>query len=87
LQVSLAKTDLLDFWDVKQSSVQPACKVEPENAEDVAFIINTAVESQCHFAIKSGGHARDPEFSNADGGITIDLVRLGQIEIASDKKR
>jgi FAD/FMN-containing dehydrogenase len=43
-------------------------------------------ENKCHFAIKSGGHARFAGASNADGGVTIDLVRLNSITLSADKK-
>jgi FAD/FMN-containing dehydrogenase len=41
-------------------------------------------ENQCHFAIKSGGHARYPGASNANGGVTIDLRRMNTVEIAEN---
>lgn len=49
-------------------------------------ILNLVKEHQCHFAIKSGGHARFAGASNADGGVTIDLVRLNSIKLSADKK-
>ncbi len=60
--------------------------MEPASAEDVSLILTSVVEAGCHFAIKSGGHARAAGFSNADGGVTIDLIRLGSVELSSDKK-
>ena len=50
------------------------------------FIYNIVREEKCHFAIKSGGHARTPGTSNADGGVTIDLVRMNQVKLSKDKK-
>jgi FAD/FMN-containing dehydrogenase len=73
------------MWDAKQD-VTPACRVEPGSAEDVKTILNTVKETQCHFAIKSGGHSRFKGASNAEGGVTIDLVRLDQIKLSADKK-
>lgn len=49
-------------------------------------ILKTVKEHGCHFAVKSGGHARFAGASNADGGVTIDLVRLDEVELAEDKK-
>ncbi|QDS68879.1 hypothetical protein FKW77_007619 [Venturia effusa] len=37
------------------------------------------------FAVKSGGHARFAGASNANGGVTIDLVRFDEIKLAEDK--
>jgi FAD/FMN-containing dehydrogenase len=84
-QVFLGKSGNFSFWDAKQE-VTPACRVEPESAQHIAQILNTVKEKQCHFAIKSGGHARFAGSSNADGGVTIDLVRLNSIKLSSDKK-
>lgn len=74
------------MWDAKQSDITPACRAEPASAEDVSFILETLVQENCHFGIKSGGHARTAGYSNADGGVTIDLVRMGTVEVSSDKK-
>ena len=52
----------------------------------MALILKSVVEANCHFAIKSGGHARAAGFSNAEGGVTIDLIRMGSVELSSDKK-
>lgn len=49
-------------------------------------MLKTLIHTKCHFAIKSGGHDRTPGSSNADGGVTIDLVRLKDVEIAKDRK-
>lgn len=50
------------------------------------MVLQTVKEHRCHFAVKSGGHARFAGASNADGGITIDLVRLDVVGLAEDKK-
>lgn len=50
------------------------------------MILQTVKEYACHFAVKSGGHARFAGASNADGGVTIDLVKLDEVELAGDKK-
>jgi FAD/FMN-containing dehydrogenase len=73
------------MWDAKQDVV-PACRVEPASAQDVSTVLNTLKKKKCHFAVKSGGHARNAGASNADGGVTIDLVKLNAIELSSDKK-
>jgi len=70
---------------VKQQ-VTPACRVEPESAQDVVKILDAVKEKQCHFAIKSGGHARWAGASNAEGGLTIDLVKMNAVILSSDKK-
>jgi FAD/FMN-containing dehydrogenase len=75
-----------NYWDLKQSSLIPALRIEPSNAQEVSEILKILVEENCHFAIKSGGVARAAGSSNADAGVTIDLVRLNGVEIAEDRK-
>jgi FAD/FMN-containing dehydrogenase len=58
--------------------------VEPSSAEDVALIIQEVVAVSCHFAIKSGGHSGEAGFSNAEGGITLDLQLMNSIDINED---
>ena len=78
---------LIDYiWSAQQGELIPACRVEPKSAEEVAFIYNIVKAERCHFAIKSGGHARAPGASNADGGVTIDLARLNQVRLSKDKE-
>jgi len=60
--------------------------VEPSSSEEVSFVLQTLIDTGCHFAIKGGGHDRAPGSSNADSGVTIDLVRLDQVEISKDRK-
>lgn len=75
-----------DYWDMKQSTIQPTCRVEPESAQDVSTIIKTLTDSMCHFAIKGGGHGREAYISSTDG-VLIDLVRLSEVKISKDRKR
>jgi FAD/FMN-containing dehydrogenase len=60
--------------------------VEPSSAEEVSFVLQTLIDTECHFAIKGGGHDRTPGSSNIDGGVTIDLVRLNHVKVSKDKK-
>ena len=48
--------------------------------------MKAVTKEQCHFAIRGGGHSRIAGSSNADAGVTIDLVKLKFVEIAKDKK-
>lgn len=49
-------------------------------------MLKTLIDTECHFAIKSGGHDRAAGSSNADAGVTIDLIKLKQVTISEDKK-
>ncbi|KAF9699020.1 hypothetical protein EKO04_003344 [Ascochyta lentis] len=73
--------DNLTLWDAKQNDVQYACRFEPSNKSDVAAALGVLTETWCNFAVKCGGHSRDPNFSNSIGGVTIDLRRLNSVEV------
>ena len=70
---------------MQQSEAQPLCRVQPGSAEDVSVSLLVTKFFQCPFAVKSGGHAAFTNASNIQGGLTIDLARLNQIEISNDK--
>ncbi|KAI7778318.1 FAD binding domain-containing protein [Diaporthe eres] len=72
------------IWDAKAQEVQPACRVEPSDAAEVARVLEIAVENQCQVAIKSGGHSTNRDASNSVGGVTIDLVRINHVRLWDD---
>lgn len=74
--------DNFTLWDDKQNQVQYACRFEPSNKTDVAAALRILTSAWCNFAIKCGGHSRDPDFSNSVGGVTIDLRHLNNVEVA-----
>lgn len=60
-------------------------RIEPSSSAEVSSILQILIEENCHFAIKSGGSARGEGSSNAESGVTIDLIRLQNVEIAEDR--
>jgi FAD/FMN-containing dehydrogenase len=56
----------------------------PASPEDVSQALNIIKKHQCHFAVKSGGHAMSAGASNAPQGVTIDLRYLNKIDLADD---
>ncbi|KAJ0121096.1 FAD binding domain-containing protein [Diaporthe amygdali] len=72
------------IWDAKAQGVQPACRVEPGNAVEVARVLEIAVENRCQIAIKSGGHSTNRDASNSVGGVTVDLVRINHVRLLDD---
>ncbi|PMD66410.1 FAD binding domain-containing protein, partial [Hyaloscypha bicolor E] len=73
------------YFSQQQREVVPACVFLPASAEDVSQALRSIKEHQCHFAVKSGGHAMSAGASNAPQGITIDLRHLNRIELADDQ--
>ncbi|KAF2023250.1 FAD-binding domain-containing protein [Setomelanomma holmii] len=47
---------------------------------DVAFALHTLTKAWCSFAVKCGGHSRNPDFSNSVGGVTINLRRMNSVK-------
>lgn len=84
--VFLGTQGTFDFWDTKQHNDIPACRAEPSTPAEVSEVLKIAVQEQCHFAVKGGGHSRIAGSSNAKGGITIDLVKFKDVTIAKDRK-
>ncbi|KAI9375039.1 hypothetical protein BJX61DRAFT_540188 [Aspergillus egyptiacus] len=74
------------FYDAKQAAATPVCRMEPDSAEEVSAALKILVEERCPFAVSSGGMARGVGSSNADGGVTIDLVRMNSVTVADDRQ-
>jgi hypothetical protein len=72
------------FYCTRQRDVTPACVLRPSTSQDVSEAVKAIVKHSCNFAVKSGGHAMFEGASNADGGITIDLVNLDGLELSED---
>ena len=73
------------YWSNQQVETQPICRVSPRKAEEAAAALLVTSYLQCPFAVKSGGHAAFAGASNIEGGVTIDLVSLNQVQVSSDK--
>ncbi|KAJ5113447.1 hypothetical protein N7456_001981 [Penicillium angulare] len=74
------------FWSLQQSQTLPACIFFPHSAQDVASAIRLSRDTNCPFAVKSGGHAAFSGASNIANGVTIDLARLKKIAFNSDRR-
>ncbi|KAJ2926477.1 hypothetical protein H1R20_g10614, partial [Candolleomyces eurysporus] len=65
------------------SSDQPsACVAEPRSASDVSTILRIIGQTRTPFAVQSGGHATNPEFSSTPG-VHISLYSLRSIDYSS----
>ncbi|KAE8548382.1 hypothetical protein EYB25_008760 [Talaromyces marneffei] len=81
----LYEAELSRFWSLQQSQTLPACIFLPESSHDVASAVQIARRSNCHFAVKSGGHAAFSGASNSDGGLTINLAAMNDITVNEDR--
>lgn len=73
------------YWANQQAETQPACRLAPNKAEEVAATLLITSFFQCPFSVKSGGHAAFVGASNIQGGVTIDLVNLNQLQVSADR--
>ncbi|KIX97936.1 uncharacterized protein Z520_06014 [Fonsecaea multimorphosa CBS 102226] len=74
------------YWSVQQESVDPYCIYKPTSAAQVSIAILLSRLTQCPFAVKSGGHAAFAGASNIQGGITISLEKINEIQLSSNQQ-
>ena len=72
------------FWSNRQAEVSPRCVIVPTSADEVAAIVQIVRDTNCQFAVKSGGHGAFAGASNIQGGITIDLQLLNELTLSGD---
>ncbi|RHZ58923.1 FAD-binding oxidoreductase [Aspergillus thermomutatus] len=79
------------YFSQQNSNLQPVCIVSPTTVEEVSTAITSltstsaALDGNCQFAIRSGGHTSFGGASNIANGITIDLRALNSIEVSADR--
>ena len=73
------------IWSAQQGELTPACRVLPDSAEDVSIILRVAKQTNCHLAVKSGGHSQHAGASTAAEGITLDLAHMNKVEVSKDR--
>ncbi|PKX99265.1 FAD-binding oxidoreductase [Aspergillus novofumigatus IBT 16806] len=64
---------------------KPLCIVSPSSVEELSTAITTITNSNCQFAIRSGGHTSFGGACNIANGITIDLRALNSITVSDDR--
>jgi hypothetical protein len=75
------------YFFLQQRTIAPSCILQPKTAQDVSIAVLTLqLCSNVEVAIRSGGHSPNSGFSNANGGVTIDLRGLNGIDVAGDGK-
>ncbi len=84
------------YWSSQERTIIPHCVVKPADANDVSKTIAILNEEftkdwkrhvypAVHFAVRSGGHAPNANSANTQGGITIDLSRMNDVQVAADR--
>ncbi|KAL4988714.1 hypothetical protein BDW68DRAFT_176682 [Aspergillus falconensis] len=89
-------TSVHSYFSQQNAALRPLCVVSPADTGEVATaiasiaqtstLLNIADKSQCHFAVRSGGHTSlVGGASNIQNGITIDLSALNTIRLRDDR--
>jgi FAD/FMN-containing dehydrogenase len=61
------------YWSLT-SQLTPECFVQPQDTKEVAAVVEVLLqETQCPFAIRSGGHSSTAGANNIEKAVTIDL--------------
>ncbi|KAI9060012.1 FAD-binding domain-containing protein [Trametes sanguinea] len=66
------------------SSMQAACSVEPGTEEDIAVILRIVAENRTPFAVKSGGHGMNPQYSSTPG-VHIAMSRFNEVKYCPEE--
>jgi FAD/FMN-containing dehydrogenase len=85
-QVHFTPDDTNYIWAAQQGTLVPACRVEPTSPQQVSDILSIVKSTECHFAVKSGGHSVNAGASTCADGVTIDLRRFDEVSVSKDRK-
>ncbi|KAL2820550.1 hypothetical protein BDW59DRAFT_150682 [Aspergillus cavernicola] len=90
-------SSLTSYFSQQNSNLHPLCVVSPTTPADISTAItsitttskflppNANSQSQCHFALRSGGHTTFGGASNINNGITFDLSALNSTVVSDDR--
>ncbi|KAL3431352.1 hypothetical protein BDV09DRAFT_198803 [Aspergillus tetrazonus] len=85
------KESVSSYFSFQEQNLQPACVVQPTTAQELsAAIVLLARDHHDHgqqFAIRSGGHMIPGGAANIQGGVTIDLRAMNDIDLSSDRSK
>ena len=74
------------YWSANEAEVIPACRITTLDAQDVSTAVTELIGLKCPFAVRGGGHMWWAGAANIQGGVTIDLSAMNQIQLSQDQK-
>ncbi|KAI8933444.1 hypothetical protein NX059_010058 [Plenodomus lindquistii] len=74
------------YWSAQHGGVNPHCVFQPSSTVEVSSLVLSSRLTQCPFAVKGGGHAAFGGGSSIDGGITVSMEGMKQVQLSKDKK-
>ncbi|KAK3938964.1 FAD binding domain-containing protein [Diplogelasinospora grovesii] len=75
------QTEQAAYWSTGASLMQPSCILTPTTANEVSVIVKALLNSTERFAIKSGGHNPNNNFSSIQGGPLISTSHLNEVTL------
>lgn len=72
------------MWSLFQRETKPQCTIRPRVPEDVSEILAIARDRRCRFAVLGGGTSPFKGASNIEGGITIDMSLMNNLNFDPD---
>ncbi|KAK2591832.1 hypothetical protein QQS21_010471 [Conoideocrella luteorostrata] len=73
------------YWSLQESDLQPACIIHPTSSQHVSQVMSVvSKDPDCLFAIKGRGHSPAAGFANIQGGVTVDMTGLSNVQVAPD---
>lgn len=70
-----------EYWSKASGGQKPTCILEPRSAAEVSTIVKMLLTTNETFAIKSGGHNPNKNFSSVIGGPLISTAGLDDVEL------
>ncbi|OJD31570.1 fad binding domain-containing protein [Diplodia corticola] len=77
-------TENNEYWSTGCAALKPACIIKPASAAEMSTVIKTLSQNNETFAVKSGGHNPNQNFSSIDGGPLISTAELNEVTLDRD---
>ncbi|KAH7051017.1 FAD binding domain-containing protein [Macrophomina phaseolina] len=74
-------TENSEYWSTGCAALKPACIIKPSNVQEMSTVIKTLYNNNETFAVKSGGHNPNQNFSSIDGGPLISTADLNEVTL------
>ncbi|KAK7709103.1 hypothetical protein SLS57_008829 [Botryosphaeria dothidea] len=68
-----------EYWSTGCAALKPACIIKPSNVQEMSTVIKTLYNNNETFAVKSGGHNPNQNFSSIDGGPLVSTAKLNEV--------
>lgn len=68
-----------EYWSTGCAALKPACIIKPASAQEMSAVIKALNQNDEKFAVKSGGHNPNQNFSSIDGGPLVSTANLNEV--------